>query len=371
MNNLAQLKQMVKDCGIVGAGGAGFPTYKKLDSRAHTIILNCAECEPLLSLHSQLLTHFTEEILSTLRNVAEVLDAKPIVAIKESRPEAIEAVGDHIEVAVLKDLYPAGDEILLIHEVSGVVVPPGTLPIESGFIVLNVETVYNIHLAKPVTHKWVTVAGEVEQPITINVPVGTTIKDVVKHITTDNPAYIAGGPMMGSVVDSSYTIKKNTNAIIVLPSNHKLVQKGSASVNLNRASSACCQCRSCTEMCPRFLLGYPIQPHRIMRALVVRDASSDAFKGVAYCSLCGLCEMMACPQSLSPRSLIKLFKSALHMSVGATALGRPRAYQSFAGDRGRSPLLSMPHRRLSTKRLKMRLGLAKYDLNAPLEMVKI
>jgi len=356
MNNLAELKKSVKEWGIVGAGGAGFPTYKKLDSRAHTIILNCAECEPLLNLHSQLLTHFTTNILSTLHKLAEILEAKPIVAIKESYSEAIEAVGKHMEVAILKDLYPAGDEILLIHEVSGVTVPPGTLPIESGFIVLNVETVYNIHKAVPVTHKWLTIAGEVDHPSTINVPVGATVKDVVKHITIDNPAYIAGGPMMGRVVDSSYEITKTTNAIIVLPSNHKLVQKGNATVNLNRASSACCQCRSCTEMCPRYLLGYPIEPHRIMRALVARDASSDAFKGVAYCSLCGLCEMAACTQSLSPRSLIKLFKSALSTNVGA-ATCRPQ-------------ITDMPHRRISSGRLKTRLGLAKYDLEAPLEMVK-
>lgn len=358
MNNIAELKKSVKDWGIVGAGGAGFPTHKKLDSRAHTIILNCAECEPLLNLHNQLLTHFTDEILTALCKVAEILEAKPIVAIKECYTEAINAVSKHLKVAVLKDLYPAGDEILLINEVSGVVVPPGTLPIESGFIVLNVETVYNIAMAKPVTHKWITIAGEVERPVTVNVPIGITIKEAVKYagtVTTEDPVYIAGGPMMGCVADVSYQIKKNTNAIIVLPKGHKLTQKGNTSVNLNRASSACCQCGSCTEMCPRFLLGYPIQPHRIMRALVARDASSDAFKGVAHCSLCGLCEMLACPQSLSPRSLIKLFKPALHTSVGATALGRPQ-------------IADMPHKRISTKRLKMRLGLTKYDLNTSFEM---
>jgi len=357
MNNLAELKQLVEDWGIVGAGGAGFPTHKKLDSRAHTVILNCAECEPLLCLHSQLLSHFTNEILSALQNLAGILEAKPIVAIKESHKALAESVNKQIPVVVLKDLYPAGDEILLIHEVSGVIVPPSTLPIESGFIVLNVETVYNIYMAKPVTHKWITIAGEVKYPATINIPIGTTIKDVVKQITTDNPAYIAGGPMMGHVVDSSYEIQKNINAIIVLPHNHKLVQKKNVSINLNRAASACCQCRSCTEMCPRFLLGYPIQPHRIMRALVARDSNADIFKGAVYCSLCGLCEAVACPQSLSPRSLIKLFKSAL------PKLNVDR-YEAI-------PERNMAYKRISTKRLKMRLGLVKYDLNAPLEMVKI
>ena len=367
-NNLDELKKLIEDCGVVGAGGAGFPTHKKLDKRAHTLILNCAECEPLLSLHSQLLAHFTSEILSALCKVAEMLEAKPIVAIKELFSDTIAAVEqkrqqfNNVDIAVLKDFYPAGDEILLIHEVSGVVVPPGTLPIESGYIVLNVETVYNIYMAieyaKPVSHKWLTIAGEVERPTTVHIPVGTSVAEAIKYagaITTDKPVYMAGGPMMGRVVASSYEIKKNTNAIIVLPAEHKLAQVTQANVALNRASSACCQCRSCTDMCPRFLLGYPIEPHRIMRALAARDASSDAFAGVVYCSLCGLCEMAACPQSLSPRSLIKEFKQEIKAQEKVEA----------------SPVAKeISYRRLNSKRLKMRLGLSKYDLGAPLEVVR-
>ena len=372
--SINELKQLIKDCGIVGAGGAGFPTHMKIDSRVKTIILNCAECEPLLTLDRQLLGHYTGEILYALRKLSEILDARPIVAIKKSYGQTISAVKGQLHkypcmyLSLIEDMYPAGDEILLIYETTGIVVEPGVLPIESGCIVLNVETIYNIYMAlehnQPVTHKWMTITGETESPVTVQVPVGTTIGEAVMKagaITADAPIFIAGGPMMGRVVPISYKIKKTTNAVIVLPGDHILANQSqsSPSTDINRAASACCQCQTCTEMCPRYLLGYPIEPHRIMRALAARDAASKAFHGTMYCSLCGLCEAVACPQSLKPRSLIKTFKTILTEEgiKGSKREAFPVAYERA-------------YRRVNIDRLKRRLGLAKYDLGAPMGDIK-
>ena len=389
-----ELKKIIEDAGIVGAGGGGFPTHLKVDSRADTILLNCAECEPLLTVHQQLLTKYVREILSALGKLSEVLDADVIVAVKKSYTDTISAVKDaaiamgmqsvqsadvstamdsfpapyengftfpnnpRIRLALLHETYPAGDEILLIHETTGKVVQPGTFPIESGCIVLNVETVYNIHNAlehgTAVTHKWLNVIGEVAQPATIRVALGTPISEAIAAAggtTIKKPAYISGGPMMGSPVTPSDTITKTTNAIIVLPDDHYLIRRfgSNRTADLNRVASACCQCRTCTDLCPRNQIGYPIEPHKIMRALSARDTASNAFHGAMYCSMCGICEMVACPQSLAPRSLIKTFRKAM------TEAGvRPQKCNA-------SPISDViAYRKVDVNRLKMRLGLAKY-----------
>jgi len=377
------MKEVIKACGIVGAGGGGFPSHLKLDSRAHTILLNCAECEPLLQVDQQLLANYASEIVSALHRLADALGASAVVAVKKSYTAAISAVECEIEklsgqtesrirLALLDEIYPAGDEIVLIYEALGLVVPPGSLPIDVGCIVFNVETVYNMYHAfehgTPVTHKWVTIVGEVERPVTALLPVGMPIAEAIKHagqITVDNPAFILGGPMMGGLIYASKeTIKKTTNAILVLPSDHSLIlrnnygqasDKTPAMVNLNRVASACCQCRTCTDMCPRNQLGHPIEPHRIMRALAARDTSSSAFGGTMYCSFCGVCETMACPQSLAPRSLIGTIRTALKES-GV----KPEKYEPGTVSCTRNGRL------VGAKRLTMRLGLSKYDIEAPL-----
>ena len=169
--NFDELVALIKQNGIVGAGGAGFPTYAKLDKRADTIILNCAECEPLLKLHRQILERYAYEILSTLDLIAKTIGAKDvIIGVKGSYTGAVDAVEqyigsfDHIRIQKLREIYPAGDEIVLIYQTTGRRPNPGALPISVGVTVFNVETIYNVYRAlngDPVTHKFVTVAGEV------------------------------------------------------------------------------------------------------------------------------------------------------------------------------------------------------------------
>lgn len=324
---IAELSKILRENGIVGAGGAGFPTYGKLSEAADTILLNCAECEPLLKLHRQVLREHAQEIMKAFHLVAETLGAKAIIGIKseyKSTIGALEAyIGEYPEMIdpQTPGAYPMGDEVVLIYEATGRVVRPGGLPIECGVAVFNVETMYNIYRAvwenHPVTEKYVSVVGEVEHPITVRVPIGTRIKDVVAmagRITTEEPVYLLGGPMMGSFGSEYQPVTKTTNAVIVLPEDHTLVLKKGPNITnaIARAASSCCQCRTCTDLCPRHALGHPIQPHLFMRAAANRDFQSvSPFIDTMFCSSCGLCELYSCPQGLSPRSIMAEYKAGL------------------------------------------------------------
>lgn len=367
------LKQLLRENGIVGAGGAGFPSYAKLDLRASAVILNCAECEPLLKLHRQMLEKYAYEIVSTLSLIADTVEAEEfVIAVKGSYKGAVSAVKNVIgdfkkgRIGILPEMYPAGDEVVTIYETTGRVVPPGNLPISVGCIVYNVETVYNMYRAinskLPVTHKYVTVAGEVKEPKTIKAPLGTSFKtliDMCGGVTAENTRIISGGPMTGNLADEYGVVTKTTNGILVMPENHEIVLKrlANAGLEIKRAMSVCCQCRACTELCSRNLLGQPIEPHKFMRALS-RNVITDPQEMVntLYCSSCGICEMYACPQGLNPRSLIADYKMGLRKNgIKPTAL---EEFDDVRDDR--------EYRLVPMHRLKERLDLIKYDINAPI-----
>lgn len=368
-----ELKQLLRENGIVGAGGAGFPSYAKLDTRATAIILNCAECEPLLKLHRQMLEKYAYEIVSTLSLIADTVEADEfVIAVKGSYKGAVSAVekvlGDFKKgrIGILPEMYPAGDEVVTIYETTGRVVPPGNLPISVGCIVYNVETVYNMYCAlnskSPVTHKYVTVAGEVKTPKTIKAPLGTSFKTLIEMCggtTKENVRIISGGPMTGNLGDMYDVVTKTTNGILVMPENHEIVVKRlvNAGLEIKRAMSVCCQCRACTELCSRNLLGQPIAPHKFMRALsrnVITDPQDMI--NTMYCSSCGICEMYACPQGLNPRSLIAEYKIGLRKNgIKPTALEK---FDEVRDDR--------EYRLVPMHRLKERLDLVKYDIDAPI-----
>ena len=199
--DMKELSMLMQQNGIVGAGGAGFPTYAKLNENAETIILNCAECEPLLRLHRQLLEKYAQEIVDTFHLIGEAVGAKEvIIGIKKAYTRTIEALNSvigaypEVRLGLLDEVYPAGDEVVLIYEVTGKVVRPGGLPIECGVAVFNVETVYNVYRAinqqTPVMDKLVSVVAEVEHPMTVRVPIGTSSEEPVRlagGVTTPNP----------------------------------------------------------------------------------------------------------------------------------------------------------------------------------------
>lgn len=374
-----ELKALAREAGIVGEGGAGFPFYAKLTEGAEVYILNCAECEPILKLHQGLLETHTREILEAMQTVVETVGAKRgVVAIKDHYVSTIEAVEfeiedfPNLEIQLLPSVYPMGDELILVREVTGKTVQPGKLPISVGAIVNNVETVYNLYRAmngEALTHKYVTVAGEVAEPKTVLAPIGARLSDIVAlagGATVEDPAYLVGGPMMGKLSSGRDSVTKTTNAIILLPQNHTVVmeRKMRPSIMLRRAMSACCQCHSCTDLCSRNIAGYPIEPHMIMRILSNGGMGDvKAILGSFSCSGCGLCEAYACPQSLSPRLLINELKAkAKEMNV------KP-PQDAVATEGAKEEKL----RRVSAARLTSRLGLNKYDVPAPIteEEIKV
>ena len=371
---IQELAEIIKSSGTVGAGGAGFPTYAKLSDKAEVILLNCAECEPLLKLHRQLLKLHADEILAAFSLIAETVGAgEGIIGIKSEYRETIEAlqgvIGRYPKLRIheLKSAYPMGDEVVLIYEATGKQIRPGGLPIEAGVAVFNVETVYNVsrylNRGTPVTDKLVSVVGEVEHPVTVRVPLGTPLEEVAAQagrITTAHPVYLVGGPMMGRMGKSTDPVTKTTNAILILPSEHTLIQRMSAkiSIDLKRAASVCCQCQMCTDLCPRHLLGHPIEPHKFMRSAANQDfQNTEVFLNTFFCSSCGTCELYSCPQGLSPRTLITAYKNGLR----AKGVRAPRIEEAAAVSGARS------FRRVPEERLEARLGLTKYNKPAPLD----
>ena len=371
--DMKELSMLMQQNGIVGAGGAGFPTYAKLNENAETIILNCAECEPLLRLHRQLLEKYAQEIVDTFHLIGEAVGAKEvIIGIKKAYTRTIEALNavigvyPEVRLGLLDEVYPAGDEVVLIYEVTGKVVRPGGLPIECGVAVFNVETVYNVYRAMnqqtPVMDKLVSVVAEVEHPMTVRVPIGTSIEETVRlagGVTTPNPVYFIGGPMMGFIGSGSQPVTKTTNAVLVLPESHYIIQRKrqKVSIDLKRAAACCCQCSMCTDLCPRNRLGHPIQPHLFMRAATCKDVQKpDIFVNTFFCSSCGLCEMYSCFQGLSPRTLMAEYKAGLR----SHGLKPPAVVPKPVGE-------EREYRKVPMERLMARLDLTKYNREAPLD----
>ena len=365
--------EKIKEAGIVGAGGAGFPSHVKFNVEAEVIVVNGAECEPLIRVDQQLMIVAVEQLIRGLVITLDQVGAKEgIIAIKGKHKEAVallrEACADdaRLSVYILDDFYPAGDEQVTLYEATGRMVPQGGLPIHVGAVVTNVETLINVAAAvdegKPVTDTYVTVTGQVPYPVTVKVPVGITVREILglAGLTdTTGIGVIDGGPMMGSLLqDLDTPVSKSAKAYIVLPESHHLIRLRNRSMKTisKTAQSACIQCRYCTDLCPRYLLGHHIEPHRIMRALKYGDAAEDVLRMAFTCCECGMCEQFSCPAHMSPRTVNAQLKRQLS-AQGLKPLDRP---ENQTVD---------PHRkdrRVPSKRVVRRLGLADYDVPAPL-----
>ncbi|NLJ24579.1 MAG: electron transport complex protein RnfC [Firmicutes bacterium] len=370
----------VKAAGVVGAGGAGFPTHIKLTASADTIIVNGAECEPLLEVDRQLLSLYRHEVLKGLEAARIAIGARQAhLAIKGKYKSLVDelkmaaASRPWLEIATLPDIYPIGDEQCLVYEVLGRIVPPRGIPIDVGAVVLNVETLYNIARAidgKPVIDTFVTVSGAVAEPATWQVPVGCAIQDVLSWARPlYDPASLAvieGGPMMGDLVKELQSpVTKTTKGLVVLPQNHVLATRLKAKqIVLSRAFSVCSQCSLCTDLCPRHQLGHPIWPHRIMRSLAgdgVLDL--EVGRGALLCSECGVCDQYACFMGLSPRRVNQALKQEL--------LGKGSNGQSSGAKSTFSWLQEVRQgfyeSQVPARRLLYRLDLARWAKAAPLK----
>lgn len=362
--------EQVASAGVVGAGGAGFPTHVKLAGRADTLLVNAAECEPLLHKDKEVLRDYVDTVLEgTLAAMRLVGAGRAVIGIKEKYHDVRALVESKapqgIAIAPLADAYPAGDEMILVYDVLGRVVPPGAIPLAVGAVVINVETAYNIALApqQPVTEKFLTIAGAVAEPVTLRVPVGVSLAECIAAAggaTVDDPQYLVGGVMMGYLEDNPQApVDKTTGGVVVLAADHLLVRRRRQDwkqiARIGR--SACDQCSFCTELCPRWLLGHPIEPHRAMRSLGFNLVGQANVQGTAFCCECNLCSLYSCPEDLDPKNVCAENKRRL--AAASQRWDNP----PFSPER---PAHHLANRRAPMKRLMHKLGLSGFRNVGPL-----
>ncbi len=368
------LAEKLKECGVVGAGGAGFPTYVKAQARVEFMIANGAECEPLIHKDVELMQAFPGEIVSGLMLMARAVKARQIkFGVKEKNAEAVEAIrrqakSKSIELVLLGDFYPSGDEYELVYIATGRLIPPAGIPLQVGAVVNNVETLYNVHRAQqglPVTEKFVSVAGAVREPKAFWIPVGTSFRELIAlagGATVEEFGIFVSGIMMGTLTfDPDEVVTKTTAGLIVLPKDHPLVRRKSlpAEAQNRIGKSACDQCSYCTEFCPRYLLGYEVMPHKVMRSLgFTLTGSRNWNQWGQLCCACGLCTLYACPEDLYPKEACDQAKQDLR--------------EAGIRFQQQSPVRVHPMkeaRRVPQLQLRRRLKIEEYERETPYEAV--
>lgn len=370
------IKDLVMQAGIIGAGGAGFPTHVKLSGTAEMVIANGAECEPLLESDRHLMLREPEKMITGLKTVVEAVGAKKgVIAIKRKHEDVTGVLKSllvkekNIELFFLENFYPAGDEHVLVHEVTGRVVPMGGIPLNVGVVVDNVYTLAMIAgavIGKSFTQRYVTVTGAVKCPAVAQLPVGMSIQEAIEKVgggaAVNKYKVIVGGPMMGKIEeDTSRPILKTTSGIIVLPEDNKLIRLKTTSmaVSVKRGKSVCCQCSHCTEMCPRFLLGHDLKPHVTMRVLASsgeENVDSESVYKASLCCECGLCGYYTCTMGLAPNIVNGFLKGVLSKS---------NIKSDFKATVSKGVNSFIQERKVPTARLIGRLGLMEYNRHLP------
>ncbi|MCX9048643.1 cobalamin reductase PduS [Citrobacter portucalensis] len=364
------IRERVRAAGVVGAGGAGFPAHVKLQAQVDTFLVNAAECEPMLKVDQQLMAVQAERLIRGVQYAMTATGASAgIIALKEKYQKAINALTPllpaGIRLHILPDVYPAGDEVLTIWMATGRRVPPAALPVSVGVVVNNVQTVLNIARAVeqqyPVTRRTLTVNGAVASPITLTVPIGMSLRDVLAlagGATVDDPGFINGGPMMGGLITSLDTpVSKTTGGLLVLPKSHALIQRQMQDERtvLSVAKTVCEQCRLCTDLCPRHLIGHELSPHLLVRAVNYQQAATPQLLLTALtCSECNVCESVACPVGISPMRINRMLKRELR-ALNHRYEGPLNPEDEMA-----------KYRLIPVKRLITKLGLSDWYHDAPL-----
>ena len=305
----------VKASGLVGLGGAGFPTFVKLNpsnlSEIDTIVVNGAECEPFITSDYRECIENSAGIIEGLELLQKHLNVKNVlVGIENNKPEAIKILtekakhNDGIKIVSLVSRYPQGAEKVLIHELTGRQVGGGKLPSDLNCIVLNVSTVSKIaHFVKtgiPLVEKKITVDGDaVNKPSNLIVPIGTSVQNVLDFcggVKENTEKILLGGPMMGSsVATTHFPIVKNNNAVLALTADF---------LGMN-TPSACIKCGRCAEVCPMGLT-----PVSIVNASFIKDIDDLKSLNPSLCIACGCCSY-ACPAKLQVAEGVRFGKQVL------------------------------------------------------------
>jgi len=303
-----QLIEVIREAGIVGMGGAAFPTCVKLRSaigKVDTLIVNASECEPYIVSDDRLVREYPGEILSGLLVIMKILSMKTaVIAIEDNKAEAIRTLRRSIDprsgisLSVLPTRYPQGAEKQLIQAITGRIVPTGGLPAAVGCAVFNAASCKAIHDAvyegMPLIRRVVTVSGDiVMEPKNLIVPIGTSFNDLLDAVGhSENPyKVLSGGPMMGvAQFDLSVPVTKGTNAVTILGFTNRI------QANVPR----CIRCGKCMEVCPMRL-----EPLRLYRAQRRGDAAELKKLHLMDCMECGCCAY-TCPATIQ---LVQAFRA--------------------------------------------------------------
>ena len=305
-----EIVDIVKNAGIVGMGGAGFPTYVKLKpgKPIDAVLLNGCECEPMLTADHKLLLAYADEVIYGLKAVMKAVDApKGIIVIEDNKPDAVELLKSKVEgaadleVVVARMKYPQGAEKMLIKRVMGRMVPSGGLPADVGVVVCNVSTVKAISDAiqtgMPLIERVVTVTGErIKNPGNFIIKVGTSVQEVVDYcggITAEDVTVKMGGPMMGiPLPELSVTVIKGTNGIIAYDTDHT-------------EAVSCIKCGRCADVCPMEL-----SPLYFAKFADEENWQGMKDKNVMDCIECRSCEYI-CSSKIPLVTKIKAGKAAV------------------------------------------------------------
>ncbi|MGI5868488.1 MAG: electron transport complex subunit RsxC [Kiritimatiellia bacterium] len=331
-----ELIDRIAEAGIVGMGGAGFPTHVKVapppDKPIHTLIVNGAECEPYLTSDHRTMLERTADIWEGIRIQRQILGAKQVwICIEENKPDAIEAFSkvesdDDVGVVVLKTFYPHGSEKQQIWATLGVEVPSGGLPADVGCLVENVGTLVAIQEAVvkgwPLDSRCVTVTGEcIRNPGNFHVRCGMAYADLIAAAggcRTPPHKLVSGGPMMGfAVANADVVVTKTTSGIVALDASHAAAY----------SSMPCISCGRCNHVCPMRLL-----PSEMSCAIEADDIDQAIDLHVADCYECGCCSYV-CP---SHRPLVQHFRRAKGELAARRAKARAEAQAKAKAEESKS-----------------------------------
>ena len=301
--------ELVKQAGISGMGGAGFPTYAKISSalgKVDRLIVNCVECEPYITANHRLLLENTEEFLGGVKILLKTFGLRTAtIAIEDNKLDAADAIADAagdsgvVDICVLQTKYPQGDERQIIRVITGKEMPAGSLPSDVGCVVFNAETVRAVFNAVahrlPLIERVVTVSGGcIKEPANLLVPIGTPYQDLLDFCggpVCEIGEVINGGPMMGAAHwDLSMPVTKTTSALLFFPKKKKTVTE-----------PACIRCGRCVEVCPMHLM-----PNYLASFAKADDMESAERFGVKTCMECGTCAYV-CPAKIQ---LVQYFRMA-------------------------------------------------------------
>lgn len=324
VTNKAELCAAVRESGLVGLGGAGFPTHVKLnipeDKDIDTLIINAAECEPYITVDYRECIENAENILKGVEILKNILGFKQvIIAIEDNKPKVFKVMkeiadrdndkDDAIKLMTLRSRYPQGAEKMMVLSATGRKVPPGKLPSDVGCVVMNVTSTAFIarylETGKPLVSRSITVDGSaIAEPKNIRVPIGTNIQDIIDFcggFKSEPRKIIFGGPMMGlAICGTEAPICKQNNAILAFEERKDLIKK----------ERACIRCGRCVDVCPMSLT-----PTLIERYSRVKDAQKLKSINVNTCMECGSCAY-ACPSGRPLVQYIRLAKQVIREESG-------------------------------------------------------